>query len=131
VQHSTGDRGDIALVQARQRRLQIHGQSAANARSQPQDLPLPARARQPARIQRGHRRLPVDGRHYGAISDSLAEFDGYFQEILAVKPRAVPDQQLNSRLPGEQAFRPRTQRCSEVIEARSKARAPSDPWIMK
>ena len=32
--------------------------------------------------------------------DSLAEFHRYFQEILAVKPRAVPDQQLNRCLRG-------------------------------
>jgi hypothetical protein len=37
----------------------------------------------------------------------------------------VPDQQLNSRLQAQQAFRPRPQRPREVIEARSKSGVPS------
>jgi hypothetical protein len=60
----------------------------------------------------------------------MAEFHGYFQEILTVKPRAMPDQQLNRSLRGEKAFRPRAQRCREVIEARSKAGSPSTASTM-
>ena len=87
-----------------------------------QHPPLTARARQRPRQQRAGRRLEVDRRHFTApLVIPWPEFHGYFQEILAVKPRAVPDQQLNRCLRAEKAFRPRPQRCREVIKARSKA----------
>ena len=60
-----------------------------------------------------------------AAGHRLHHLDRDVQEILAVKPRAVPDQQLNGRLQAQQAFRPRPHRGREVIEARSKSGRPS------
>ena len=85
--------------------------------------PLPGRARQRTRLQRvGHRRK-VDRRHHQAAG-IRGKFDRDSREILAGKPRTVPDQQLNGRLQAQQALRPRPQPGREVIEARSKAGVP-------
>jgi hypothetical protein len=46
-------------------------------------------------------------------------------KVLAEKPRPVPDQQLNSRLQAQQAFRPNPQRGGKVFEARSVPGLPS------
>ena len=125
VQHRRRGQHRVLLIQAGHRLAQIDRHPAGDARGETPDPPLTARARQHPRFQRAGRRLEVDRRQYRAATDFLAEFHGYFQGILTVKPRAVADQQLNRSLNGEKAFRPRPQRCREVIEARSKAR---NPW---
>jgi hypothetical protein len=130
VQHRHRGQHRVILIQAGHRLAQIDRHPAGDARGDPQHPPLTATARQNPRFQRAGRRLEVDRRQHGAASDFLAEFHSYFQEILTVKPRAVADQQINRSLRGEKAFRPCSQRCREVIEARSKAGSPSTASTM-
>ena len=81
----------------------------------------------PARPPQPRSRPP----HLPAAEYLPAGFHGNVEEIPAEKPRAVPDQELNSRLRGKQAFRPRAHPGGKVIEARSKSGIPSGLWITK
>src|ERR1019366_4278875 len=67
----------------------------------------------PARPPQPRSRPP----HLPAAEYLPAGFHGNVEEIPAEKPRAVPDQELNSRLRGKQAFRPRAHPGGKVIEA--------------
>ena len=121
VTDRTGGQDGVTLVQASHGLPQIDQHATGNARRDPQHLPLATRARQPAVIQRGDRAAQVDRRTSPCHQRPPAAFHGCLHEILAGKPRAVPDQQLNRCLRAEKAFRPRAQRRDKVIEARSKA----------
>jgi len=130
MQHRHRGQTGVVLIKAGHHFPQIDRHPLGDARGDPQHPPLTARARQRASLQRARRRCEVDRRHLPAAEYLLARLHRDCKEILAGKPRTVPDQQLNSRLQAQQAFRPRPQRRREVIEARSKSGSPLTTWPM-
>ena len=125
MQHRRRGQNGVILIKAGHRLPQINRHPLGDARGDPQYPPLTARARQHPRLQRARRRHEVDRRHLLAAEYLPAGFHSDCEKIRTEKPTAVPDQQINSRLQAQQAFRPRPQRGSKVIEARSKSGSPS------
>jgi hypothetical protein len=95
---------------------QIDRDTPGDTRRNPQNLAFTARTRQVAILQRRPRPLPVD-RRYRLAAEATAELD-MNQEILSNQPGPVADQQLDSRLTGQQTRRPRPKRDGQIIEAR-------------
>ncbi len=114
-----GPRG-VHRVHAQRRFPQVNRDALGDAGRDQQHLPLPVRACQRA-LHGGRRRGEVDRRDQAVPERLPQDLDRDLQEILPQQPALVRDQQLSSRLRGQPALRPRADRLSKVLEARSKA----------
>ena len=119
-----GRASGVRRVHAQGRLAQVHRDALGDARRDQQHLPLAVRTRQHALHRVGCRR-EVNRRDLAVLERLPPDPDRDLQEILPLQPDPVRDQQLSSRLGGQPALRPRPDRLSEVIEARSKAGSPS------
>lgn len=128
-QHRASHQNAVGRVQTGRDFTKIDRDALSDTHRDPQHLAFTTRARQvPVLHGRPHRR-PVDRGHRLA-AEAAAALD-IAQEIVPDQPPAVADQQLDSRLVGQQALRPRAKRARQVIEARSVSGAPSAASIMR
>ena len=121
--HCLGSPRGVDGVQAQRRFPQVNRDPLGDAGRDQQHLPLPVRARQHP-LHRIRCRGEIDRSDFPASERLPPDLDRDLQEIFAQQPALVRDQQFSGRLRGQPALRPRPDRLSEVIEARSKAGSP-------
>ena len=115
VQHRARDGHRVALVKTGQGATQVDRHALGDARGDPQHRRFAVAARQDTGLQRRHRRLPVHPRHRPAVRPALAGLDNAVDEVVALEPAPVADQQLNRGLGRVQARRARAQRCRHPL----------------
>src|SRR6266545_1311173 len=112
-------------VQAGQYLRQVDGDAFGQACAQPQHLALAAGAGQAPALQAGGRARPVDECHRRPVPERGDDLDEPGDEVVAVQPPLVADQQLNGDHRAVQPGGPGAQRYRQVLDTGSKPSLPS------